>query len=158
MVLIPSLVISVCPDSVSLYPCKCVNNTEILCDSHDKYKLKTIFTSIKPKLPDNPIFEMIRIENYEQPDLPEDILAGVTALNIEIADSNITSIDKGAFVDTNLKTQSFAIRNTFLDNNGPKEKDVYEVVSKMIELRYLYLIDNRLTSIPDHAFKKIFGN
>lgn len=156
------LAVAVCPKSIDLFPCKCENNNQIKCNSTESYELKHIFELIKKNSPTNPDdeeikFESFVIENYHQAVIPEDVFKEISIKNIEIVDSNITSIDRNAFSRTTLYTENLSIRSTLLDNKGTKERDIYEAVSKMFHLKSLYLIDNEISTIPEHAFRKTLG-
>jgi hypothetical protein len=149
---------AICPNGLDISPCHCVNNKEINCSSKQHYELKTIFQILNKKLDNSQshVFDLLHVKDYIY-DLPEDVFGKVSFKHIEFVDSILSTVHSNAFSATNRLTQKISLSNTSIDNRGAKERDFFDALSKFIGLQTLYITDNKMTAVPEHAFKPLIG-
>ncbi len=149
---------AICPNGLDISPCHCVNNKEINCTSKQHYELKTIFQILNKKLNNSQshVFDLLHVKDYIS-DLPEDVFGKVSFKHIEFVDSILSTVHSNAFSATNQLTQKISLSNTSIDNRGTKERDFFDALSKFIGLQTLYITDNKMTAVPEHAFKPLIG-
>ena len=148
---------SKCPNSLSIKPCICTDGS-ITCMGKDFVDLKHIFMNLGKILTKNEKhFKSFELNNTAINELKENTFGEITFDYIFINNcSNLTTIHKNAFTTTNLVTIYLSIYNY---NNliQTEENNIFEVLSKFINIETIYLFNNNIKEIPSNAFKPING-
>ncbi len=148
-----------CPNPDLLKPCHC-DKDSIFCGGHNSIDLKNIFHNLSSTLKsDKKHFKSFSLNNTAIKELPENTFGDITFESLFISNApNLTSIHTKAFsgTDTHRLTYEFNIYNTSL-KNSPPNYDIFQAFSSMVNIKNIYLTQNKIEEIPDYAFKPING-
>jgi hypothetical protein len=122
--------------------------------------VKNIFHNLSTTLnQDMKHFKAFCLNNTAIKELPENTFGDIIFDSIIIWNApNLSLIHTNAFNGTDLKglNNSFNINNTTLKNSLPTH-DIFHAISSLVNIKYVYLVNNMIEEIPDYAFRPING-
>ncbi|XP_076367926.1 oplophorus-luciferin 2-monooxygenase non-catalytic subunit-like [Tachypleus tridentatus] len=136
-----------CPPPEAILPCVCGGFSIITCSNvTDEKQLVVVF---QQNFTDKGVFGSFFMENTPIKRIPSKIFGSVVRFRELNMDNNtmLEVIKEDAFSGLEETANAIYLRNCSITSSN-----VFKAVSKLISLNVIYLNNNQLTSVPDHAF------
>ncbi len=143
---------SLCPSPEDINPCKCISNSIQCHNIWKNFDLENISTKLDSKK-SNTTFAEFTLYNTTITKIGN-IFKSVAFNHISISDNkNLTYISANAFSGSEATLPIFDVEgNVRLSNPPPNERNIFDASTQFVNVKYILLPHNGLTSIPDHAF------
>jgi len=154
-----ALTSAICPNQEIVSPCKCQDNSISCADIHTELDLKKLFENINNNTASNQKnWGSFHLENTNVRELPANVFGEISFEQVHLIDNQYLSyIHPLALTRSSFRLKTFNSQNNPLSNYGDKERDIFDALSRLTDLRLLRLYRTNLTSIPDNAFHPING-
>ena len=150
-----------CPINHIIKPCVCttyLRRDTIYCGGNNYIDLENIFNNIsKHTSKEKKHFYTFQLNNTAINELKENTFKDITFDEILIQDcNNLTKLTENTFQNNNFVTKIFYLqRNTKLIQT--ENYSIFNVLSKFVNIEFIFLNDNNVKEIPSNAFKPFNG-
>lgn len=141
-----------CPSPEDINPCKCISNSIECHNIWKNFDLENISTKLDSKR-SNTTFAEFSLYNTTITRIGN-IFKSVAFDHISIShNKNLTYISANAFSGSEASLPIFNVEgNVRLSNPPPNQRNIFDVSTQFVNVKYILLPHNGLISIPDHAF------